>query len=80
MRIKQIAPNCTELTYTPKGAPTAVTVLFSYETPVAAQLSNGDFVQTCEKWSATTTRHIKKAGYEFARKVPQKELDQLVYS
>ncbi len=33
-------------------------VFFSYETPVAAQLSAGGFVRTETKYSRTTSKHI----------------------
>jgi len=38
-------------------------VLFSYQTPVACQWTNGDvyeYFQTSKKWSKTTSRHINK--------------------
>jgi len=58
MKLRNVGSNMTEIT-TEKGQ-----ILFSYETPVAARLAdpdNGDrIVITSTKWSATTTRHIKK--------------------
>jgi cytochrome b len=53
MKIKPIASNQTEL-HTNSGA----VVLFSYQTPVAAQLAEGGFVRTSTKWSKTTSKHI----------------------
>jgi hypothetical protein len=55
MKLKKIGSNMTEL-HTEDGA----VVLFSYSTPVAAQLKNGGFVRTNESYSRTTTRHINK--------------------
>ena len=61
MELKQIGSNQTTLTLqiqTSKGKD--FTVLFSYSTPVAAQLPDGSYVQTAKKWSQTTTKHINK--------------------
>jgi len=73
MKLRQIAANQTELTL-PSGA----VVLFSYETPVAAQLASGGFVRTEQKWSVTTSRHINKwlQGID-AQEVPQEDLYNL---
>ena len=35
-------------------------VFFSYETPVAARLTDGSLVRTAERYSVTTTKHINK--------------------
>jgi hypothetical protein len=35
-------------------------VFFSYETPVAARLTDGSLVRTDQWYSATTSRHINK--------------------
>lgn len=35
-----------------------VEVLFSYETPVAGRLQNGEFVRTEKRYSSTTTKHV----------------------
>jgi len=35
-------------------------VFFSYSTPVAAKLQDGDYVKTSEHFSRTTSRHITK--------------------
>ena len=35
-------------------------VFFSYETPVAARLTDGTLVRTDERYSVTTTKHINK--------------------
>ena len=54
MKLKPIASNMTEVQVGD------VTVLFSYATPVAAQLEDGFYVRTEKKWSVTTSRHINK--------------------
>lgn len=53
MKVKQLAANMTELEH--KGW----TILFSYETPVAA-INSGELFVTDKKWSVTTSRHIGK--------------------
>ena len=70
MKLRQIGSNQTELTL-----PCGAVVLFSYETPVAAQLASGGFVRTEQKWSVTTSRHINKwlQGID-AQEVPQADL------
>lgn len=55
LKIKPVQTNVTEL-HLPDGA----VILFSYQTPVAAQLAKGGFVRTAEFYSPTTTRHINK--------------------
>ena len=54
MKIKQIASNMTELDLG------FAQVFFSYETPVAARLTDGSLVRTDERYSVTTTKHINK--------------------
>jgi hypothetical protein len=54
MKIKQIASNMTELDLG------FAQVFFSYETPVAACLTDGTLVRTAERYSVTTTKHINK--------------------
>ena len=54
MKIKQIASNMTELNMG------FAQVFFSYETPVAACLTDGTLVRTDERYSVTTTKHINK--------------------
>ena len=55
LKLKPIGNNITQLN-TPNGA----VILFSYETPVAAQLATGGFVRTATNYSKTTTKHINK--------------------
>ena len=54
MKIKQIASNMTVLDMG------FAQVFFSYETPVAACLTDGTLVRTDERYSVTTTKHINK--------------------
>ena len=54
MKIKQIASNMTELDLG------FAQVFFSYETPVAARLTDGTLVRTDQWYSATTSKHINK--------------------
>ncbi len=73
MKLKTIAANQTEITL-PSGA----VVFFSYNTPVAAQLAQGGFVRTAQKWSKTTSRHINQwLDGANAVEVPQAELDAM---
>lgn len=73
MKIRNIGSNQTELHV--DGA----VVLFSYETPVAAQLAEGGFVRTSQKLSVTTSKHINQwLGGRKAESVDQSVLDQLV--
>ena len=75
MKIKQIASNMTELDLG------FAQVFFSYETPVAACLTDGTLVRTAERYSVTTTKHINKwlQGCE-ALTVPQARIDCLLTS
>jgi len=75
MKIKQIASNMTELDLG------FAQVFFSYETPVAACLTDGTLVRTAERYSVTTTKHINKwlQGCE-ALTVPQERIDCLLTS
>jgi len=75
MKLKQIASNMTELDLG------FAQVFFSYETPVAARLTDGSLVRTETKYSVTTTKHINKwlNGCE-ALTVPQDRIDCLLTS
>jgi len=53
MKLRQIGPNQTEVDF--NGT---LTVLFSYETPVAAFKPGTGILRTAKKWSQTTSRHI----------------------
>ena len=54
MKLYQKGSNMTELDMG------FVQVFFSYETPVAARLTDGTLVRTDERYSVTTTKHINK--------------------
>lgn len=53
MKIRPIGSNQTELSTGDK------TVLFSYQTPVAANVG-GKFYRTAQRWSVTTSKHINR--------------------
>ena len=73
MKVKPLGANRTELQL-PNGA----AILFSYQTPVAAQLAAGGFVRTSTHYSRTTCKHITQwLQGATAREVPQIDLDNL---
>lgn len=87
MKLKTPASNQTELTLTtiPKGIAdfsTEVTILFSYQTPVAAHVQGVGFFKTNRKWSPTTSKHITqfivRHGGSAAIEVDQDLLNSLV--
>ena len=71
MNLRTIAPNMTELSINSVG-----TVLFSYNTPVAARTPDGIF-KTEKFWSTTTSKHINKWGAKDAETRPQEYFDNL---
>lgn len=73
MKLKPLGSNMTELTVG------NVSVLFSYETPVAGWDDRGAF-RTEKKYSKTTTKHINKylGGKDVGRIVVQSYIDSLV--
>lgn len=72
MKVKNVGSNMTEVEVNGK------TVLFSYETPVAANTGSG-FVKTEKYHSVTTGRHINKwLGGAKAKEVSQEELDNMI--
>ena len=75
MNLKQLGSNQTELDLG------FAQVFFSYETPVAARLTDGSLVRTAERYSVTTTKHINKwlDGCD-ALTVPQERIDCLLTS
>lgn len=75
MKLKQIGSNMTELDMG------FAQVFFSYETPVAARLTDGSLVQSAERYSLTTAKHIYKwlNGCD-ALTVPQDRIDCLLTS
>jgi hypothetical protein len=73
MKLKTLGPNQTQIE-TSDGA----VVLFSYNTPVAAQRSTGGFIRTEKFWGVTTSKHINKwLGGAHVVTVPQSDLDAI---
>lgn len=73
MNIKKVGSHQTEL------ETSTLRVLFSYRTPVAAFILGRGYVCTEHRWSATTSRHIKKwLNGVTAVEVSQAELDRLM--
>ena len=56
-------------------------VFFSYETPVAARITDGSLIRTQTRYSVTTTKHINNwlQGCDCDR-VPQERIDWLLTS
>jgi hypothetical protein len=73
VKINVIGANMTAV-HLPKG-----TVLFSYETPVAAYVSGRGWVRTAEKFSKTTSKHINQwlGGVTNVDIIPQSEIESL---
>jgi len=73
MKLKQIAANVTEIQIG------SVSIMFSYETPVAGWCIDGAF-RTDERYSSTTTKHINKylGGSGIGRSVSQSWIDNLM--
>jgi|TARA_R100000482_G_scaffold120833_1_gene66448 hypothetical protein len=73
MQLKQIGSNMTEL-----SLPDNLSVLFSYETPVAGWDQDGPF-KTEQFYSKTTSKHINKyfGGQTDPRLVSQDYINQL---
>lgn len=73
MKLKPLASNMTELTLND-----GTTILFSYQTPVAAHRPGEGFMVTDQHYSQTTTRHINKwLGGAPAVKVSQSVIERL---
>jgi hypothetical protein len=79
MKLNAIGPNKTEIEIRCLDG-TEATVLFSYNTPVAARFGD-NFYRTDRKWSVTTSKHINQwlAGRN-AQINPQSFFDTLVLS
>ena len=74
MQLNRIAANQTEIVLN-----NGTTIFFSYDTPVAAQLPDYEYVRTSTKWSVTTSKHINKwLNGVNAAEVSQDILDNLV--
>lgn len=55
------------------------TVLFSYNTPVAANLADGGLVRTSQRYSVTTSKHINQwLDGASSREVPQADINALL--
>lgn len=81
MKLKSLGANKTEIEFSHAGSE-RVRVLFSYQTPVAASILKADgthFYRTSERYSNTTTRHIKSwLPFDDADEVSQGFLNGLV--
>lgn len=74
MKLNVIANNQTELHLN-----NGVVVFFSYNTPVAAKLENGEYVATEREHSRTTTKHMYKwLRGQFYRTISQEYIDGLL--
>ena len=75
MKLRLIGSNQTELDLG------FAQVFFSYETPVAARITDGSLIRTEQKYSVTTSKHINKwlDGCEHTL-VPQQRIDWLLTS
>lgn len=74
MKLRPIGSNLTELHIG------TLCVVFSYETPVAGWDDQGAF-KTDTKFSATTSKHIRKAlgaAFDNARVLPQSQIEGLL--
>lgn len=72
MNIKPLGSNKTELHLD------GMTVLFSYQTPVACWI-NGEYFMTEKKWSRTTSKHINSwVDTNWVSQKPQSFFDDLV--
>ena len=78
LRLKQIGSNRTELTYRNDNGED-ISVLFSYETPVAGYDEHGAF-RTDEQFSRTTSKHINQYlnGKDVGRTIPQVDIERMV--
>ena len=74
MRLKPLGANQTTITTN-----TGMTILFSYETPVAC-IVNGEAFRTDKQWSRTTSKHINKwlEYYDEVNLKPQSMFDNLL--
>lgn len=73
LKLNVIGANQT-LVHLPLGS-----VLFSYETPVAAYVSGRGYVKTSRKFSNTTTKHVNSwLGGAKAEEVSQEEIEALI--
>jgi len=73
MKLTVLGSNRTEVSFK-----NGLSVLFSYNTPVAAKLPRIGCVKTEKHWSRTTSRHITQSGYATDMTVTQEYLDNLL--
>jgi hypothetical protein len=75
MKLRLIGSNQTELDLG------FAQVFFSYETPVAARITDGSLIRTEQRYSVTTSKHINRwlDGCEHTL-VPQQRIDWLLTS
>ena len=78
LKLKPIGSNHSELTYRNENGED-ITILFSYQTPVAGYDEHGAF-RTDEKFSRTTSKHINKylGGKDVGRTIPQADIEGMV--
>ena len=78
LRLKQIGSNKTELTYRNENGED-ISILYSYETPVAGYDEHGAF-RTDEKFSSTTSKHINQylGGADVGRVISQADIEGMV--
>mgnify|MGYP003625407621 CR=1 FL=1 len=75
MKLKNIGSNQIELDMG------FVQVFFSYETPVAARLTDGSLITTNQHYSQTTTKHVNNwINDSWYTRVDQKRIDCLLTS
>ncbi len=73
MKLRKIASNVTEITLA-----NSVTLLFSYNTPVAVHIPGEGYYRTSKKWSVTTSKHITQwAGKKVTAEKDQSYFDAL---
>jgi hypothetical protein len=74
MKLKPLGANQT--TVTTNGG---LTILFSYETPVAC-IENGQAYKTDKQWSRTTSKHINQwlKDFDWVNIKPQASFDNLL--
>ena len=74
MKLKPVGSNMTVLEPNDN-----LSILFSYETPVAAWINERGYVKTSKFWSVTTSRHINKWVKAYKpHEEPQEFFDNLV--
>jgi hypothetical protein len=76
MKLRRLGANCTEV-----SIPGKISVLFSYDTPVAAFVVGQGYIRSAVKYSTTTSRHINQwIGANKFKTVEQSEIDFILNS